>query len=73
MNLYKVVLAVARAAELHTGREIIAEVAARGTLDAALVAEESADATLCEPDIEYTHALSVVPLNRRVPAIPVAA
>ncbi|MBN1846645.1 MAG: hypothetical protein JW810_13235 [Sedimentisphaerales bacterium] len=73
MNLYRVVLSVAQAAQLNTGRQIKAEVVAHSRLDAALIAEGAADVTLNRPDIEYTHAVSVIPVNKQAPAMSVAA
>lgn len=63
MNLYRVILAVARAARFDTGRQIKMQVMAASRFDAALVAEQQADTGLLEPDVEYTHATDVALLT----------
>ena len=63
MGLYHVVLAVARAATLDTGRLIIVRVRAASRIDAAIAAEHEADGTLADQDLEFTHATNVTILD----------
>lgn len=71
MKMYKVILAVAHAAVLDTGRSIEMLVSARNPVDAALLSERAADRTL-EDDVEYTHARRVYPVPLDTPAAAMA-
>jgi hypothetical protein len=61
MDLYRVELGVDRAAK-DTGRRMTMCVRERDPLSAAIKAEQEADLTLEHPDVEYTHAVSAVPV-----------
>lgn len=77
MNYYEVRLGVDRAAR-DTGRRITVMVSENDPVQAAIKAESMADACLKDPGVEYTHAMSVMPVIQPVPvagamALPVAA
>jgi len=59
---YSVELAVAQGAKLDTGRRIFVKVDADNRLDAAIEAERQADELMSRPDVEFTHARSVMPI-----------
>ena len=61
MDLYRVHLGIDRAAR-DTGRRITMCVRERDPLSAAIKAEKEADLMLNEPDVEYTHVVSVCPV-----------
>jgi hypothetical protein len=61
MDLYRVSLGVVRVAT-DTKQRVTMLVRERDPLSAAIKAEQEADATLEEPGIMYTHAVSVVPV-----------
>lgn len=69
MELYRVVLGIDRAAR-DTGRIMAMCVQERDPLSAAIKAEKEADATLEEPGIMYTHAVSVMPVIEAAKAAP---
>jgi hypothetical protein len=68
VNYYEVRLGVDRAAR-DTGRRITIRVAGDDPLAAAIKAESMADARLKDPGVEYTHAMSVIPVLQPVPAV----
>ena len=70
-QLFRVTLGVDYAAR-DTGRRIAMCVREADPLAAAIKAEEMADETLAEPDVEYTHAMSVSPVVHRAPAAAMA-
>ncbi len=72
MNAYKVMLIVACAAVLDTGRRIEMCTLAHSPLEAAIACEEAADATLLD-EREYTHARRVTALPLDAPAVALAA
>jgi len=63
MGLFEVLLGVDRAAR-DTGRRITMRVMGRDSLSAAIQAEQAADQTLDDPQVEYTHAMRVKPIAR---------
>ena len=74
MISYEVLLGVDRAAR-DTGRRITMQVRESDPLKAAIKAERIADKRLRHPDVEYTHAMHVMPVVKPVPAamaLPVA-
>ncbi len=75
MGIYEVLLGIDHAAR-DTGRRLAMQVRECDPLSAAIKAEEMADATLHNP-VEYTHAMSCVPIMQTVPAaeatLPLAA
>jgi len=70
---YFVVLAIAVGSTFDSGERIEMRVMAKDRLDAAIIAEQCADATLSDPIIQYTHALDVVPINQQSAALALAA
>ena len=72
MSKYRVVLAIARGACLDIGRRIRMTVMANGPLDAAIQAEQMADARLHD-DREYSHAKRVNFIPWGEPAMAMAA
>lgn len=66
-QLFRVTLGVDYAAR-DTGRRVTMCVRETDALSAAIKAEQEADKTLAHPDVEYTHAVRVAPVVRRVPA-----
>ena len=61
MNYYEVTLGVDRAAR-DTGRRMTVRVSGRDAVMAAIRAEQMADACLKDPGVEYTHAMTVLPV-----------
>jgi len=57
-GIYKVRLAVDRGAQ-DTHRRFTLKVPADDRLSAAIAAERIGDSMVCDPSVEYTHALSV--------------
>ena len=72
MTIYEVMLGVDRAAR-DTGRRLTVRVLGRDKLSAAITAESMADHTLDEPEVEYTHAISVRPMSVPSAALAMAA
>jgi hypothetical protein len=72
-EIFRVTLGVDYAAR-DTGRRITMCVREADPLSAAIKAEQEADKTLEHPDVEYTHAISSVPVMSRMPvaSIPLA-
>ena len=68
MISYEVILGVDKAAR-DTGRRITMQVRESDPLKAAIKAERMADKRLRHPDIEYTHAMTVKPVIKPVPAV----
>ena len=62
-QLFSVTLGINYAAH-DTGRRITLCVCESNALSAAIKAEYEADRNLDHPDVEYTHALHSVPVNR---------
>ena len=73
-QVFRVTLGVDYAAH-DTGRRITMCVRESDRLSAAIKAEDLADRSLKRPGVEYTHAMSAVPVGRPTPAaaLPVAA
>ena len=72
MQLYEVLLGIDRAAR-DTGRRISMRILGVDRLSAAIAAESMADQTLGNPEIEYTHAINVSPINTPEMALALAA
>ena len=68
MISYEVLLGVDRAAR-DTGRRITMHVRESDPLKAAIRAEQIADEGLPHPDVEYTHAMRVTPVQQSVAAM----
>lgn len=66
MELYTVKLAVTRGAH-DTHQRVTMKVPARDRLSAAIAAERIGDSMVCDPLVEYTHAVSVKELSRPKP------
>ena len=60
---YEVLLGVDRAGR-DTGRRMRLEVRERDPLSAAIAAEQMADSRLDDPQVEYTHSISVMPVEQ---------
>lgn len=73
MGIYEVTLGVDRAAK-DTHRRMTLKVPADDRLSAAIAAERIGDGMVRDPQVEYTHALSVKPMPGPKPAasMPVA-
>jgi len=67
MGIYEVTLGVDRAAK-DTRRRMTLKVPADDRLSAAIAAERIGDGMVRDPQIEYTHALSVKPMPGPKPA-----
>ncbi len=73
MREYFVVLAVAMGSVFDTGERIEMRVLAKDRLDAAIIAEKQADATLDDPRTQYTHACHVQLIHGHAATIQLAA
>lgn len=67
MSTYEVLLGIDRAAR-DTKRRVTMQVRESDPLSAAIAAEDLVDGTLMDP-VEYSHAMSVRPVRRPVPAV----
>jgi hypothetical protein len=63
---YRIILAVACGAVFDTGERLEVYLAANDRLDAAIKAEAMVDKSLDRPNVEYSHAVDVIPLNKHV-------